>query len=532
MLRSERKPLRGSGRALAPGAHGTGERVPDEAIEITVRLRRKLAPQLPFPATLLNAEEIGAMRLKERKYVGREEYAALCGASPADLEMVRAFAERFHLVEAGSSAGGRSLRFRGSVGQMNEAFGTMLETYRYPYGTYRGRLGELYVPNEVAPIIEGVFGLDNRRQSRPFATPAVPPNMGNPSLLEILRRYSFPQEFTGRNECIAILEFGGGIAPNDLTTFFQQLGTSTPNILFQSVNSFNNPNVDAPADSEVALDLEVAGGLAPNATLVAYFATNDEKGWVDGLTAAVHDNINKPTIVSISWGAIESWWEEDKIATITQLFEDAAYLGITTCAASGDSGCDSDANAQVRVAFPASSSLVLACGGSAIGPDRSEIVWNEGFDNATGGGISDRVSRPNWQAPTGGAAASSLPPRINANFDGRGLPDVAGLASRLYTIYVHGAYVNAVGGTSAVAPLWAALVARLNEGLQRQGVNRLGYFTPLLYRSAALQATFTDIKDGNNSPNGTGGYAATSGWDSCTGWGSPNANLLLRTLFN
>src|SRR5262249_35556954 len=283
---------------------------------------------------------------------------------------------------------GRSLRFKGSVSAMNQAFGTHLETYKYPYGIYRGRVGELYVPNELASIIEGVFGLDNRRQSRPFATPTFQPAIGNPSLLEILQRYSFPQDFTGRNECIAIIEFGGGIASNDLTTFFQQLGTSTPNILFQNVNSFNNPNVDAQADSEVALDLEVAGGLAPNATLVAYFATDDEKGWVDALTAAVHDNTNKPTILSISWGAIEAWWEDDKMATITQIFEDAAYLGITTCAASGDSGCNSDANAQVRVVFPASSSLVLACGGTAIGPDRSEIVWNEGFDNATGGGIS------------------------------------------------------------------------------------------------------------------------------------------------
>src|SRR5262249_38120188 len=195
--------------------------------EVRARTRGKRTRQVLFPATLLSAEEIGVMRLKERKYVSREEYAALLGASPTDLQAVRAFAKHFQLEEVGSSAGGRSLRFKGSVSAMNQAFGTHLETYKYPYGIYRGRVGELYVPNELASIIEGVFGPDNRRQSRPFATPTFQPAIGNPSLLEILQRYSFPQDFTGRNECIAIIEFGGGIASNDLTTFFQQLGTST-----------------------------------------------------------------------------------------------------------------------------------------------------------------------------------------------------------------------------------------------------------------------------------------------------------------
>src|SRR5882724_6098820 len=168
MMHSDRKPLPGSHREPAPGAHSTGERFSGETIEVTIRLRRKPPKELPFRATLLGASELGALPLKERRYLRREEYAGLCGASSADLEAVRAFAKQFHLVEVGSIAGGRSLKFKGSASDMSEAFGTTLETYNYPYGKYRGRVNELYLPSEVYSRIEGVFGLDNRKQSKPL----------------------------------------------------------------------------------------------------------------------------------------------------------------------------------------------------------------------------------------------------------------------------------------------------------------------------------------------------------------------------
>jgi kumamolisin len=212
------------------------------------------------------------------------------------------------------------------------------------------------------------------------------------------------------------------------------------------------------------------------------------------------------------------------------LFEEAVSLGITICAASGDDGCAMDGNGHCRVTFPASSPFVLACGGSSFLPEGDEVVWNVRNRSASGGGISDRVTRPDWQPSLSALSSLVAPSRLDPNFDGRQLPDVAGVASYTFTVYVSGSYYNGAGGTSAVAPLWSALIARLNEGLKRRWLPRIGYFNPLLYKDGLIQNSFREITRGHNDPFGGKGYEARPGWNHCTGWGSPDGERLLEAL--
>jgi subtilase family serine protease len=131
---------------------------------------------------------------------------------------------------------------------------------------------------------------------------------------------------------------------------------------------------------------------------------------------------------------------------------------------------------------------------------------------------------PSWQQ-------GIVPPSVNPNHHvGRGVPDVAGDADENsgYTILVDGQVASNVGGTSAVAPLWAALVARINQQLGKP----IGYLTPLLYTQLGKAGVLNDVTVGNNDPTGgrIGGYSAAAGWDACTGWGTPNGTKLLEAL--
>lgn len=175
--------------------------------------------------------------------------------------------------------------------------------------------------------------------------------------------------------------------------------------------------------------------------------------------------------------------------------------------------------ASQHVDFPASSPSVLGCGGTKLlasnGKISSEVAWNETVidEGATGGGVSTVFALPTWQTHAG-------VPKAPSNFIGRGVPDVAGNADPVtgYEILVDG-QSEVVGGTSAVAPLWAALIARLNQQLGKS----LGYANPLLYGTKGNG--FHDITQGNN-----GAYQAKLGWDACTGLGSPNGSAMLAAL--
>lgn len=196
-------------------------------------------------------------------------------------------------------------------------------------------------------------------------------------------------------------------------------------------------------------------------------------------------------------------------------------MGVTVLAASGDSGSsDGSTDGSAVVDFPAASPYVVACGGTKLKISgtaiSSEQAWNELSSNegATGGGVSEVFALPGFQQ------SASVPQAPNG-FVGRGVPDVAGDADPEsgYNVVVDGQQ-TVIGGTSAVAPLWAGLLAIINQAL---GTN-VGYINPLLY-SSKVESTFHDITSGSN-----GTYSAGPGWDACTGLGSPDGTALLTAL--
>ena len=390
--------------------------------------------------------------------------------------------------------------------------------------------GALSIPADLAGTVTAVLGLDNRPQTRALYqvahTSAVSSSYTPPQLGAV---YDFPVDTDGTGQTIAIIELGGGYSDSDLSTYFTGLGIDAPTVTSVSVDGATNvPGQDPEgADGEVLLDIEVVGALAPKASIVVYFAPNTDAGFLNAISQAAHATPT-PTSMSISWGQGENQWTAQGRTAMDDAFVDAVALGVTVTAAAGDDGSsDRETDGAAHVDFPAASPHALACGGTSLKADgstgvvTSETVWNNGTGNgATGGGYSTTFDRPSWQTAALGAATSAAPGAASvaeaASPSGRGVPDVAGDADPQtgYQVLIDGS-PGVIGGTSAVAPLWAALVARL---AQANGA-RFGLIQPALYAAAtpgAVAPGFRDITQGNN-----GVYSATAGWDACTGLGVP-----------
>jgi kumamolisin len=501
--------LSGSARGAPPGAKDLGRASPSETVDLTLLLRRRSEPSLPLG----------------RPFLSREEFAERHGLAPGDLKAVRAFARRAGFRVGAVSRAARTVHLEGSVAQVEAAFGSELHRWSSGAETFRGRTGTLSLPVELVGPVEGVFGDDTRPLARPHfrihTTAAAGDVAYSPPA--VAAAYDFPAGTDGSGATIGILELGGGYFPADLTNFFGGLGLPVPTVVAVGVDGGENAPTGSPSgpDGEVELDIEVAGSCAPGAQLVVYFAPNTDQGILDGLTSAIHDTAHHPEILSLSWGAPESAYSAQSLAAVNGACQDAASLGVTLLVAAGDQGAtDGASGGQLEVDFPASSPYAIGCGGTrlVLVPTRQEVVWNEEAigEGATGGGVSRVFPKPNYQT-------SAAVPTGPGGFVGRGVPDVAGDADPTtgYRVVVDG-QATVIGGTSAVAPLWAALVARLNQALG----SPVGYLTPELY-AAPESTAFFEITSGNND-----GYSAGPGWNPCTGWGSPNGTALLAALRN
>jgi kumamolisin len=514
-----RVPLKGSKKA----AFTTGKRVgpAPKAEEVTVTLRLRRRSPLASPCTTADFRTLGY-----------DEFRALHGADPGDVAKVEAFAHAHGLVVPRVSLAQRAVDLAGTVEAMEQAFGVKLDRYTERGRSFRIRTGEIEIPADLAGIVEGVFGLDNRPRVEPHFRIAkrasgkvkARATVRGFTPLEVAALYAFPKGVDGKGQTIAILEFGGGYRAAELSKYFAKLGIKPPKVIAVSVGTAHNAPTGNPdsADAEVVLDIEVAGAVAPGAQIVVYFAPNTDDGFINALYAAVHDNLRRPSIVSISWGAPEKQSTLQSLNDYDAACVDAAALGITICAAAGDHGSsDTDPPARrANVDFPASSPHVLACGGTHLeaknGAITLETVWNTHDGWATGGGVSEMFKLPEYQKQAGVPKAANPGGKT-----GRGVPDVAGNGDSEtgYRILVDGAAV-VIGGTSAVAPLWAGLIARLN---QAKGT-RLGFVHARLYAAGAGKG-FRDIVQGDN-----GAYKARTGWDPCTGLGSPIGESLRERL--
>ncbi|WP_394770878.1 protease pro-enzyme activation domain-containing protein [Lacisediminihabitans sp.] len=511
-------PLPGSERAPARGVVPAAGGLPGEGtIEATVILRRRRAVD---PETVLAAAPMS-----------RDALAESMGADPRDVELVVSTLESLGVTVVSTDLASRRVRISGTVATMGRVFGVQLHavTSLTADGTpasHRHRTGGLMVPAALDGVVTAVLGLDDRPQARAeFRVAEARAVSVSYTPIELGQIYRFPPDTDGSGQPIAIIELGGGFAQAELSTYFSSLGITGPTVTAVGVDGAKNqPGKDpSGADGEVLLDIEVAGALSPGSAIVVYFAPNTDAGFVDAVSEAAHAAAT-PTSMSISWGQNEDAWTEQARRALDDAFLDAAALGITVTAAAGDNGSSDGANdGRDHADFPASSPHVLACGGTSLrasgGTVRSETVWNNGAGGgATGGGVSDVFSLPAWQQRVG------VPPS-GTQTGGRGVPDVAAVADPTtgYSVLVDGQQ-RVYGGTSAVAPLWAALVARLAQATGRP----LGLLQPTLYGAAGTgegEAGFRDVISGNN-----GSFSAKPGWDACTGLGVPDGVVLLALL--
>ncbi|MFM0742022.1 S53 family peptidase [Paraburkholderia xenovorans] len=504
--------LPGSERTVEQGTKVVGQCDPAERIEVFVVLRRE--KQAQFDA-LMSRIDAGDPSVKP---LSREAFAKDYGAAPDDVAKVKAFAGAHGLTVVREDPAARSVVLSGTIAQFESAFTVKLEHYQHHTAAqFRGRTGSISVPDDLRGVVEAVLGLDNRPQARPHfrIRPPFQPARGHQvsfTPLQLAALYQFPQG-DGSGQCVGIIELGGGYNSSDLKSYFASLGVASPTVKAVGVDQGSNQPSGDPngPDGEVTLDIEIVGAIVPGATVAVYFTQNSDAGFIDAVSRAVHDTANKPSVISISWGGPESNWTSQSLNAFNSVLQAAAALGVTICAASGDSGSSDGAGGGDQVDFPASSPYVLACGGTnltASGTSISrEVVWNDGAQGgAGGGGVSRAFPVPVWQqglsATSTGGAKTPL--------SGRGVPDVAGDASPVtgYDVLIDGEQ-TVVGGTSAVAPLWAALIARINAAKGQP----VGFINPRLYKAPGA---CNDITQGNN-----GSFAASPGWDACTGLGSP-----------
>lgn len=519
-------PLPGSERPETPGVTAHAAIDPESTVEATLVLRR----QEELPDTALASP------------LSRADFAKTYGASTADVDLVTSTMTGLGLTVLDANAAERRVRVSGTAAQLGRVFGTDLDqtTARDAADreyTHRHRTGGLSIPAALDGVVTAVLGIDDRPQARALfrvARPAAVSTSYTP--LELGAIYRFPANTDGSGQTIAIIELGGGYEQSDLDTYFAGLGITGPTVTAVGVDGgANQPGADPNgADGEVMLDIEVAGALAPGASIVVYFAPNTDAGFIDAVTTAAHADPT-PAAISISWGQSEDAWTAQARTAFDQALTDAAALGATVTAAAGDDGSsDRVTDGKAHVDFPASSPHALACGGTRLSADastgvvQSETVWNNGAGaGATGGGVSAAFAQPAWQKNVGvpvGAGGVDAGGSANGP-SGRGVPDVSAVADPQtgYRVLVDGKEL-VIGGTSAVAPLWAALVARLVQSTGKP----LGLAQPALYdsvKTGQVAAGFRDITSGDN-----GAFTAAAGWDACTGLGVPDGTALLATL--
>ena len=354
--------------------------------------------------------------------------------------------------------------------------------------------------------------------------PSALSGSGIHSAPEIASLYNFPSGFDGRGVTVGIVEFGGKIVSADLTNYFKSISLPVPDIVPIYVDGgASKINDSSDADANVMMDVEIIGAIAPRARIQVYFAPNTSAGFARAIMRAAADGVG---VLSIGWGQAENSFKDEDIKEINAALEQAARQSITVLASAGGQGVTAGVkDGRRHVDFPGSSPWVLSIGGTTLksqnGRIISETVWRSGEWAATGGGVSEKFDRPDWQLN------ASIPNREDGT-SGRGVPDVVATADPglfAVAITVHGKQM-AIGGTGATVPLWAALIARINQAL---GYN-VGFLNPRLYQEMGPQGVFRAITVGHNSIGGVKGYSATSGWSPVAGWGSPDGVKLLSWL--
>ncbi|MBX9723790.1 MAG: S53 family peptidase, partial [Candidatus Obscuribacterales bacterium] len=458
-----------------PKGKRLGETDPNKEMTTTIMVKSKASDKEMD-------ETIAKIARHEMKPLSDAEFKAKFGADETALAHVMKFAADYGLTASEVDEGSGRILLKGKVKNLDEAFKVKIEDFKTTDGVNRERNGIISVPMEIANDVRGVFGLDTGTQAHSqakrldegfgFFHPRVASSPNMPDA--IAKAYDFPTESSGAGQSVAIIQLGGGLNLEDNAAYYKQHGLKLPDINIISVDGGQNKMGVQTADDEVALDSQIIGVVAPDAKQNILFAPNSDQGFLDAITRATFNKEGESSnsAISISWGAPESFWSQQARDNMTLAFKKAALKGITVFVATGDKGAK-NGTSSYTADYPAADMYVTATGGTVLklkadGSIDSEVAWKDG-----GGGLSRQIPVPDFQNDL-----STMPP--SANHDGlvgRGVPDVAGDASPStgYKIRVRGQEVT-MGGTSAVSPLYAALILRINSATGE----RAGFINPFL----------------------------------------------------
>ncbi|HEY6325176.1 MAG TPA: S53 family peptidase [Candidatus Cybelea sp.] len=486
-------PIAGTHRNVWPGAIAVAELADGDAL-LTAWLRPRMGGELDAA----RAGQLGATPPAQRVYASRAELARDTDADPSDVELLQAYCAKMGVDVVGTHW--RSVTLGGPIAKLVEVFGATASIYELPdQRRFRHRSESLHAPGEIASMLRGPFGI--HQWPRSHAIGALQGHTLPLSAQDVAARYEFP-DGDGTGQTVGVIQLRGTFKPDDFTKCMTaQRVTARMPVVKRVDNAELVHAEETEKDVESAIDTQIVGALAPGAQIVVYAAPDDERGVLDAVRAAIFDEENRPSILSISFGFAEHLWTPVALEILDELFTAAALLGVSVFCAAGDNGAELDAAGNAHVLAPASSPFAHAIGGTQLVADENgttEVAWPK-----TGGGFSEKFDAAAWQ----GAAALAASAYHEA--PGRGVPDFAAEVMPGYAIVFAGTEL-AAGGTSAAAPMWSALVARIN---QRSGTPA-GFIAPLLY--AASATVFRDVTSGSNDR-----YQSAAGWNPCTGLGVP-----------
>ena len=473
------------------------------------------------------------------KFLTPQEFTARFGPSQQDWETLVAFAKASGFEIVGGDIKGRDLRLTGTVANVEKAFHVSMGLYQ-DLTESRTFFAIDREPTVDLPFqLWHITGLDNDSKPHPLyvkksdyakahgidpakvishATTGSGPSasfLGS----DMRAAYYEGTALTGTGQTIGLFEFlGTDLA--DLNTYYSNVGQTkpyTPTLISTGGYSTSCTESSGCDDTEQTLDMTQAMGMAPGTTMLYMYVCGNAStiSDTDCISAMVSDTdapLSKQ--ISCSWG-----WTPADPSTLDPYFEQMASQGQNFFAASGDSSAWSSSNE----AWPADDANIVSVGGTdltttkAAGPWASETAWAD-----SGGGVSpDSIAIPSWQTPVDGCSGCSKTLRNG--------PDVSANAN--FTFYVCAdqttCTANEYGGTSFAAPMWAGYLALANQQAASNGES-IGFINPIIYPAAEGSGYGTDFHD--ITSGSCGKYSAATGFDLCTGWGSPNTTGLINLL--
>lgn len=464
-----------------------------------------------------------------RHYLTPEQFSERFGASEASYQSVVTFARSHNLTITATHPNRLVLDVNATVAEIEQAFHLKLRVYNHPNENRK-----FFAPDSEPSVDQGlpilhISGLDNYWLPHPNfkSTPidqmdGVKPRSGSgPSGTyagtDFRKAYVPGTQLTGTGQSVGLLEFDSYYS-SDITAYNNQIGLAVGGPQLVNVSVDGGVSQPGAGNGEVALDIEMVIAMAPGVSKIYVYEAPNPSPWVDLLSKMANDNLAKQ--LSCSWGGGSPDLGAENI------FKQMAAQGQSFFNASGDS----DAFVGL-VDFPSDSTNIIQVGGTTLntgvnGSWSSETVWNWGRGTGSSGGISTYYRLPIWQQ--GISMALNQGSTLMRN-----TPDVALTADDIFTISDRGVR-STVGGTSCAAPLWAALMALVNQKAAARGLPALGFVNPALYqigKGPNYTNCFHDITSGNNTwTRSRSEFFAVTGYDLCTGWGTPNGTNFINSL--